>query len=229
MYSLSVLAKMRGWRFEYYVDHISSFLEQNPHGNLKKALQNSMQIKVAKVPTEFDSNVLFVQEGGRIQESYYGISILSSEIAQWMQEQNINNLNIFLPSGTGTTALFMSKYFTTHRINATVYTTSCVGGSEYLKKQFYMLEAECKYHPVILEGEYKHHFGKLYKQEYEMWQKLLNQTNIEFDLLYDPYGWIVMMQHIQTLNSHPLLYIHQGGILGNESMLPRYERKYAKV
>jgi 1-aminocyclopropane-1-carboxylate deaminase/D-cysteine desulfhydrase-like pyridoxal-dependent ACC family enzyme len=59
-----------------------------------------------------------------------------------------------------------------------------------------------------------------------MWLELKDTLNIEFDLLYDPYGWIVMMEHIQTLNLSPLLYIHQGGILGNDSMLPRYERKY---
>ena len=27
----------------------------------------------------------------------------------------------------------------------------------------------------------------------------------------------------------PTLYLHQGGVLGNESMLPRYERKYKDI
>jgi 1-aminocyclopropane-1-carboxylate deaminase/D-cysteine desulfhydrase-like pyridoxal-dependent ACC family enzyme len=55
MYSLSVLAKMRGWEFEYYVDHLSSYLEQNPQGNYQKALQNSMQLHIAKPPKDIES------------------------------------------------------------------------------------------------------------------------------------------------------------------------------
>ncbi|MGB1280427.1 MAG: 1-aminocyclopropane-1-carboxylate deaminase/D-cysteine desulfhydrase, partial [Vibrio cyclitrophicus] len=26
-----------------------------------------------------------------------------------------------------------------------------------------------------------------------------------------------------------IIYVHQGGILGNESMLPRYQRKYPDI
>jgi len=226
MYSLSVLAQMRGWEFEYYVDHLSSYLEQNPQGNYQKALQNSMQLHIAKPPKDIEPNTLFIEEGGRIQESSYGIYKLAQEIANWMEQNHMQSLHIFLPSGTGTTALFLAKYFAINNINAKVFTTPCVGGKEYLAKQFAMLEPSSQYHPTILEANYKHHFGKLYKQEYQMWLELKDTLNIEFDLLYDPYGWIVMMEHIQTLNSSPLLYIHQGGILGNESMLPRYERKY---
>jgi len=35
MYSLSVLAKMKGWKFIYFCDHIPLFLKQNPVGNYK--------------------------------------------------------------------------------------------------------------------------------------------------------------------------------------------------
>ena len=44
MYSLSVLAKLKNWKFNYYTNHISSFLEQNPVGNYKYALQNGMNL-----------------------------------------------------------------------------------------------------------------------------------------------------------------------------------------
>ncbi|MBD3807863.1 MAG: 1-aminocyclopropane-1-carboxylate deaminase/D-cysteine desulfhydrase, partial [Epsilonproteobacteria bacterium] len=30
MYSMSVLAKLKGWEFEYYTNHISEHLSQNP-------------------------------------------------------------------------------------------------------------------------------------------------------------------------------------------------------
>ena len=63
-----------------------------------------------------------------------------------------------------------------------------------------------------------------------MW--LLQQTNIEFDLLYDPLGWICMQEYLKTYNHTDLptiIYIHQGGILGNETMIQRYKRKYTNL
>jgi len=109
----------------------------------------------------------------------------------------------------------------------TVYTSPCVGDSDYLKKQFLELEEDENYHPTILTLDKKHHFGKLYKENYKIWLKLQQQTGVVFDLLYDPLGWRTLLAHPEVF-SKPTLYIHQGGVLGNESMLPRYERKYNK-
>jgi len=229
MYSLSVLAKMRGWEFEYFVEHISDYLKEHPPGNYKAALENGMQIFVGRgVPSPTD-NVLLIEEGGRQKEAEYGIKLLAQEIVDWQKENNIKELNIFLPSGTGTTALFLQKAFVGERTpRPTVFTCPCVGDSVYLKKQFSELEADEKYHPTILSLEKKHHFGKLYKDNYKIWLKLQQQTGVVFDLLYDPLGWRTLLAHPEVLTK-PLLYIHQGGVLGNESMLPRYERKYKDI
>ena len=230
MYSLSVLAKMRGWEFEYFVEHISDYLKEHPHGNYKAALENGMQISVGRVPLiPTNENILFIEEGGRQKEAEYGIKLLAQEIVDWQKENNIKELNIFLPSGTGTTALFLQKAFVGERTpRPTVFTCPCVGDSVYLKKQFSELEADEKYHPTILSLEKKHHFGKLYKDNYKIWLKLQQQTGVVFDLLYDPLGWRTLLAHPEVLTK-PLLYIHQGGVLGNESMLPRYERKYKDI
>ena len=228
MYSLSVLAKMRGWEFEYFVDHIADYLKENPHGNYRAALENGMRLRQAQPPfpelVEGKNDTLFIEEGGRQKEAEYGIKLLAEEIIQWQKEQGIKELNIFLPSGTGTTALFLQKHLPLNR----VYTTPCVGDDSYLKKQFLELETEVKYHPMILTLEKKHHFGKLYKENYKVWLKLQQQTGVEFDLLYDPLGWRVLLDNPEIF-SKPTLYIHQGGVLGNESMLPRYERKYPLI
>jgi len=231
MYSLSVLAKMRGWEFEYYVDHVAEYLVYNPHGNYAGAIKNGMQIIVGRVPLiPTNKNILFIEEGGRQKEAEYGIKLLAQEIVDWQKENDIQELNIFLPSGTGTTALFLQKNLSlilpTSYLLPTVYTCSCVGDSDYLKKQFSELESDAKYHPQVLSLEKKHHFGKLYKDNYKIWLKLQQQTGVVFDLLYDPLGWRTLLAHPEVL-SKPILYIHQGGLLGNESMLPRYERKYS--
>ncbi len=223
MYSLSVLAKMRGWEFEYFVEHIAEYLKENPHGNYKAALENGMKLTVGSIKStdDLDIDTLFIEEGGRQKEAEYGIKILAQEILEWQKEHDIKELNIFLPSGTGTTALFLQKYLP----NSVVYTNPCVGDSAYLKKQFLELEEDEKTHPTILSLEKKHHFGKLYRENYKIWLKLQQQTEVVFDLLYDPLGWRTLTAHPEVI-SKPILYIHQGGVLGNESMLPRYERKY---
>ena len=92
-----------------------------------------------------------------------------------------------------------------------------------------MLEADPLYHPKILSLPKKHHFGKLYRENYEIWLKLHQQTGVEFDLLYDPLGWRALLAHPEVYDTKPMLYIHQGGVLGNESMLLRYKRKFPLI
>ena len=228
MYSLSILAKVRGWEFEYYTSPLSTYLEENPHGNYKYALQNGMNIIVDEEKPDKTANkeTLFIEEGGRDFFAEDGLKILADEIKEWQKEKGIEDINIFLPSGTGTTALFLAKSFVgMGATRPTVFTVPCVGDSGYLKKQFFMLEEDARYHPTILEPSKKRHFGKLYKESYNIWLKLRQEMGVEFDLLYDPIGWITLLENPQILDK-PILYIHQGGLIGNESMLPRYQRKY---
>ena len=221
MYSLSVLCKLKNLEFDYYVDHIASFLKENPSGNYQSALKNKMNIKEEPLPLTFEDDTLYINEGGAVKEASYGIEILANEIKIWAKENKIENLKVFLPSGTGTTALFLQKY-----LPFEVISCACVGNEEYLEKQFNQLET--KNHPTIIKTEKKYHFGKLYKEFYEIHNELLHQTNIEFDLLYDSLGWICFEKYVNNLEdkNFQFLYIHQGGILGNISMLKRYENKY---
>jgi len=238
LYSFSVLAKLKGWHLEFYVDHIPSFIKDNPVGNYKAALDNGAKIIAVgetgytKSCVEYihekvmpkETTAVFVPEGGRCAQAEFGVKILADEIKQWAQKEKKEKLKIMLPSGTGTTALFLQKNLPDFE----VLTCACVGDDEYLKKQFFELDENENNHPTILNMGKKYHFGKLYKEFFVMYKNLLNQTNIEFDLLYDPLGWLCLQEYLQKnkLDKTPILYIHQGGILGNETMLPRYERKY---
>jgi len=224
MYSLSVLAKMKDWSFEYYVDHLPCYLEENPHGNYKYALENGMKIFVGRgVPSPtIREDELFIEEGGRDFYAEFGLKILAKEILEWKEEQGIDELNIFLPAGTGTTALYLQK-----NIKDNVYTVPCVGNVAYLKEQFMMLEKDKAFYPTILKPSKKRHFGKLYRESYNIWLELQEKIGIEFDLLYDPHGWLTLLENPQIFDK-PLLYIHQGGLIGNESMLERYKRKYSE-
>ena len=172
----------------------------------------------------FDEETLFISEGGAVKEASFGIEVLANEIKLWINQNNIKDIKVFLPSGTGTTALFLQKY-----LPFEVLTCPCVGNEEYLKKQFEVLEK--KNHPLILKIDKKYHFGKLYKEFYEIHNNLLTQTNIEFDLLYDSLGWICFENYVKQLKeaNTTFLYIHQGGIIGNESMYDRYKHKYPLI
>jgi 1-aminocyclopropane-1-carboxylate deaminase/D-cysteine desulfhydrase-like pyridoxal-dependent ACC family enzyme len=228
MYSLSVLAKIRGLRFVYYTTHFNAFLKNNPHGNYLEALKNGMELIVSEdkpLKSNFleDEGILFIEEGGRDSYANNGLKILADEIVEWRDKNKLSNLSIFLPSGTGTTALFLQKNIKQHDIK--VYTTPCVGDEFYLLEQFSMLSSDKKDYPTILKPPKKYHFAKLYRESYEIWLKLRNKTHIEFDMVYDPIGFLTLMQH-KELFSKNLLYIHQGGLIGNVSMLERYKRKF---
>jgi 1-aminocyclopropane-1-carboxylate deaminase/D-cysteine desulfhydrase-like pyridoxal-dependent ACC family enzyme len=224
MYSLSVLAKLKGWKFDYYIRSLPEHLKHDPHGNYKYALENGMNLIVQeKKPKKDEFNTidtLFIEEGGREEYAKYGLKILANEIIDWKKEQGFESIHLYLPSGTGTTAFYLQKH-----LEDRVFTLSCVGDSSYLQKQFEMLEKSALEYPTILTPSKKRHFGKLYRESYNIWLKLQTQMNIEFDLLYDPHGWLTLLENVHIFDK-PTLYIHQGGLLGNESMLRRYKRKY---
>jgi len=232
LYSLSVLAKIKNVKLDFYVSHIATYLKENPQGNYKEALNNganiielnqnelSTQEYIENHILKSEEEYIYIEEGGRVKEAEYGIQILANEINKWAKENKKENLKVFLPSGTGTTALFLQKH-----LNHEVITCACVGDEEYLKKQFLQLNCDETQHPTILKNKKKYHFGKLYKEFYEIHIELLKDTNIEFDLLYDSLGWqnLISSDHFQV---DEIIYIHQGGILGNKSMIKRYEYKY---
>ncbi len=245
LYSMSALAKLKGWSLDFYVDHIASYIELNPNGNYGAALANGARIislttlddrgghdthsYIQKVVLPHETNVVFIPEGGRCEYAEFGVSKLAEEIVQWVKESELHHLSVFLPSGTGTTALYLNKYFVEQEISIRVLTCAVVGGSAYLAQQFNELSDNPLHHPEIMTLGKKYHFGKLYPEFYEMWQTL-SLSGIAFELLYDPLGWMVLKQYLSTIgNDVPILYLHQGGLLGNETMLPRYIRKYGDL
>ncbi len=233
MYSLSFLAKKRGWEFEYYC-RINENLLKNPTGNLKAALKNRMVLKDISLwpytpPKELDvlSTLLIekermvVPEGGRFKEAAFGIKRLADEIIGWAETSGVNP-TVVLPSGTGTTALFLQKF-----LPFRVKTVACVKGEEYLKRQFFALEKDERHHPQILVPSKKFTFAKPYKELLHIYNRLKEESGIEFELIYDTVAFFTLLEKKEIKKD--MLYIHQGGIVGNESMLQRYKAKFGKI
>mgnify|MGYP000070690707 CR=1 FL=1 len=236
--SLAALAKIKGWKLEFYVDQLPQWLIDKPIGNYRGALDLgakviSMQVVASDLhPRAYIEQIrqpgpecIVLPEGGRSKMSEYGVKQLAMEILSWTRFEPKHDFVVALPAGTGSTALYLHKHLKVH--NIPVITCACVGGNDYLTKQFDELGEDD--HPEILPLESKHHFGKLYQRDYQMWLDLLEETDVEFDLLYDPLMWQCLEQWQHNNPEKTLIYIHQGGLLGNESMLPRYQRKYPDI
>ncbi|GIU47029.1 1-aminocyclopropane-1-carboxylate deaminase [Shewanella sairae] len=243
LYSMSALAKLKGVQLDFYVDHIAEQVMNSSVGNYAESIANGANvIDLSKVddrqnlsvieyieqkvlPNRDDS--LFVPEGGRCEYAKHGVQTLAKEVIAWAEMQKLEQLAVFLPSGTGTTAVFLNEYLVLNAPHIKVFTCACVGDAQYLTQQFNQLVADESMHPTIIELGRKYHFGKLYRPFYDMYCKLL-ATGIEFELLYDPLGWMCVESLFEQEFTQPLLYIHQGGLLGNATMLPRYQRKYSE-
>lgn len=234
LYSLAALAKIKGWQLDFYVQRLANWVKEKPIGNYAGALKLGANIiEVESLTTNLDDymqqqskgfseDTLFIPEGGRCQLAKHGIKKLADELLDQIKTLQLTNPVIMLPAGTGTTALFLQTY-----LPFKVITCACVGGDNYLKTQFSELQEDVSLWPTIISTDKKYHFGKLYPEFYQIWQQLQKETNIEFDLLYDPLGWITLQSYLkQSTQQQDIIYIHQGGLVGNESMLPRYRRKY---
>ncbi|MGE4396929.1 MAG: 1-aminocyclopropane-1-carboxylate deaminase, partial [Sulfurimonas sp.] len=152
-----------------------------------------------------------IDQGGAVEEARLGLEVLAKEI----REQRLHLKSLATPSGTGTTALFLALSLPEYR----VYTTPCVGDADYLREQISALH-EIPDNLTILEPKKKYHFAKPYREFLEIQQKLLS-GGVEFDLIYAPGMWRTLLE--QT--NEEILYIHSGGVSGNESMLQRYKQK----
>ncbi|MFT5760316.1 MAG: 1-aminocyclopropane-1-carboxylate deaminase [Alteromonadaceae bacterium] len=260
LYSLAALAQLKNWQLDYYVTRIPNWLKDSSTGGyLAKQLGNyggalKLGANIIEVSddeiTQHGNNLddcmgvkaqhlsvdtLFIPEGGRSTLAEYGIEQLAKEINSYCQQLSVGTETkqamIMLPAGTGTTALFLQKWFKQQNLPHQVLTCACVGGDDYLKKQFQQLNSDSAQWPTILTPSKRYHFGKLYPEFYQLWQQLIDETTIEFDLLYDPLGWQVLLEFLrntppQDTQKTVLIYVHQGGVVGNQTMLPRYQRKY---
>lgn len=229
MLSLAALCSMKGWRFEYTSKALPARLKQRPSGNYKAALELGM-VPNEVLATEYeavverlrhtpsDARTLMIPQGGAARDAGEGIAKLADEISAWQAENSMEGLTVVTPSGTGTTAAFLARHLPACR----VLTTPSVGDSDYLKKQIAMLMC-IPPNLVILEGRKRYRFGSLHSELFDYY-RALKDAGIEFDLLYAPVMWRVLLENIEKVNT-PVLYVHSGGVSGNETMLARYARQ----
>ena len=227
MLSIAALAQRKGWSFDYYAKPLPEHLKAAPTGNLKKALSLGMQLievphdryeaTIQSLRTGDHSDVCLIPQGGADPMAQEGVMSAAEEIRLWQTEQGICDLTVVTPSGTGTTAYYLA----TALPDITVVTCAVVGDAVYLREQMDKL-GEFPENLQIIEGTKKHHFAKPYRELYACYCELLD-AGLEVDLLYGAKMWYEMLE--KDAMKGTVLYLHSGGLIGNETMLERYRYK----
>ena len=228
MLSIAALCHQKGWQFHYTCKPVPERLQHHPSGNLKMALEFGMQLHevahdeyeaaILALQSQCDELSLFVPQGGADPMAQQGIAVLAQEISLWRQQNKVEMLYVVTPSGTGTTAFYLAMALP----DATVLTTPAVGDKDYLLAQMRRLGA-APANLKILQRSKKYHFAKPYPELFAIYEELID-AGIEFDLIYGTLMWRTLLQHIDHFEG-TILYVHSGGLTGNETMLARYRRQ----
>lgn len=228
MLSIAALCHQKGWQFHYTSKPVPDRIKHAPTGNLKMALELGMQLHevahdayeaaILALQSQSDESSLVVPQGGADPVAQQGINILAQEISQWQQASGIERLYVVTPSGTGTTAFYLAIALP----DAEVLTTPAVGDKDYLLTQMRRLGTVPANLNLLQSGK-KYHFAKPYPELLATYQKLIS-AGIELDLIYGALMWHTLLQHIDRFEG-TILYVHSGGLTGNETMLARYRHK----
>ena len=229
MYALSSLSSLKKWKFSYYTKNIDPAVKKNPGGNLKYALENGMELCEIEPGEFFETiNALHVRHnterchivpmGGQSELAQLGVKQLANELLYQSSNLKISSSNIFLSSGTGTTAAYLAKNMPDNQI----YTVACVGNKEYLEKQIRQISS-IPDNLHIMDSSIKIPFAKPHASLYDAYLELL-QCGIEFDLIYDTHVWLWIKNNLDKIQNKPGIFIHSGGVHGNASQLQRYRR-----
>ncbi len=245
MLALARLCEARGSILTYHTKPIPSWLRTNPTGNLAAALATgSLQLVEHTSSQEYDETVdaltsdatlallpsgsapAFVPQGAAWPGAEYGIARLADEIAAWRQRTlpRTATLDLVLPAGTGTTALFLARHVPQ---GMRVHAVPCVGSSEYLVDQLDRLDRASGTlgllpHTLAPPPALAVPFGKPSTTLLSTWREAARH-GVLLDLVYGPVAWGAMCTHHWPAGSN-LLYINCGGQEGLRSQLARYSR-----
>lgn len=227
MYSISALAKAKNAEFVYYVKKLPGILRDNPSGNLKAALENGMKLieledaeyenKISKLLAKSKADTLVIRQGGADEYAREGLRLLADELNSFAKEAKLENPLAVTSSGTGTTAGYLSDY-----LDFECLTVPAVSNAKFLTREFERLGVVKK--PTILETMDKIAFASPHPKLLAVYRELLEE-GIEFDLIYDAKCWLAIAENIDYFKKRDVIFVHSGGVLGNETQLERYKHK----
>ncbi len=250
MLALAAECSHRGSRFVYYMKKLPRYLRQNPSGNFHRAkslgmeavelTQGSYEDNFNEVKSEPPSGIeppedgaLWVPQGGRSPLASHGCRVLAREIAEfWEGHKPDVEVCVVVPSGTGTTAAYLSHWL--HEIEApkiSVLAVPNVGSPSYLVDQ---MESLTRNPPRVLTPKYKFPFATPDSMILTTWKKMQSQ-GVYLDLIYGSPTFTNILPLLDSseyystgvrsseLDGRYLMYLHTGGTEGVSSQLTRYK------
>lgn len=224
----------------YFNLSLNDNCSSNPHGSSN----NSSVLLI-----EQGGSYIGAKQGATLLAQEIVDDILAQPASSSVSSSKVMTWKILIASGTGTTALFVhqgirdillkNNHFS-NTLDIEVIAVPVIGDELYLFNQMQKLHRKCttgndenekNLYPTIISDSRKRSFGlKVYLDHYNIWKRLRSDVkDVEFDLLYAPRAFEIIYYYLQN-NKHQynpddnFMYYHCGGVEGNESMMPRYQR-----
>ena len=258
MAALAMVAHAHGSRFVYFTKPVPKWLRAAPSGNLARALSLGAEL-VELAPSEYsalfeehgtllpacaprppatllDDGALWVPQGGAAPSAEAGVAALARELVEWWENSAPSReLDVVVPSGTGTTALFLARHLAA-RAEMRVWAVPCVGDGAYLRAQMRALDLATGGDGAALprtltspSSEKPPRFGALSREALAVWSEC-GRADLPVDLLYAPLAIRVVLETLLSDSDargeadRATVYLHTGGLEGVESQLNRYRR-----
>lgn len=230
MLSMAYFAHQKKIPFTYITKPVPEWIGTQEGSNYREAIRLGME-NIQVVHTEYAETIqnlakcfpdaTLIDQGAATPLAETGIAMLARELNAFIRQNDLHNVAVLLPSGTGATSLYLAKHIDP---DITVYTVPCVGDAEYLRTQWRRLEPDPSAYPTILATEKKYHFAKPRRELLEIYRRIAD-TGIEFDMVYAPVTWLAYFENEALFEGKTLLYVHTGGLIGNVTQRLRYEHK----
>eukprot|EP01126_Amoeba_proteus_P067289 TRINITY_DN9901_c0_g1_i1.p1 TRINITY_DN9901_c0_g1~~TRINITY_DN9901_c0_g1_i1.p1 ORF type:complete len:257 (-),score=30.99 TRINITY_DN9901_c0_g1_i1:104-874(-) len=252
MVAVAQMAREFGLKFTYLTKPLSKYLRNNPSGNYLFSIELGMETvftsqNLDEILLEYhnDPTALVIPRGGYFKEAEFGISILAEELNSFIcsgQLGNTEDVAIVVPSGTGITAFYLSKWFHQKEKEAlnwsldrvprkvSVYSVPVSMCRHQMETEFERMNNqhtgnrdESRGLPVVLDTRKNYRFGEPHPLFLKIYRFMKEKKQVEFDLIYAPKTWRAIFENRKLIKERNLIYIHTGGISGNVSQLRRYE------
>ena len=268
MPALARVCAARGSKLTYHTLPLPEWLRDEPTSYLAAALKtgcvelvehaNTAEYNAFRASAAATGAGNFVPHGGQWAVAEPGIAALARAIGTWWKTrpggglevprqltETARGLDVVLPAGTGTTALFLARHAPP---GVVVYAIPCNGTPEQLRSRMTWLDSRTGgygLYPEILPPPPSHTvpFGKVAAPLLTTWRDAAN-AGVFLDLVYGPVAWAAMEacgwrpseagqcaegEHEREAGraaqrSRDLLYINTGGHDGLDFQLGRYLR-----
>lgn len=180
--------------------------------------------------------ILDVPRGVSCEEAEEGLAKLAQELDDHFRSirgEKTNSCIVVLPSGTGTTAMFLNKHLQILSSKDKPYLAKTVGVSIAMKQEDILKEIQAQYpnekhgYPTFTHPSKKRiMFAKPDPTVKAVWCTM-KRKGILLDLIYGPVAWMSLFELLPSVDPEAceVYYVHTGGITGNETQLHRYEEK----